>query len=371
MLAQRTPFQRYGDLYADTTRRCSSCSENSSTNAERVDAYYRNTDALNLPKLNTSRILGVVNEYTDVTVWRVRQTTYFKGTDVFSASSRCGDTIAPPTDPITLMRGVLGALDHDHASIAVLSSSELFGTAPFHVVAEKFLPVAAARSVLQKNPSSVIIVDALTPLLLKYFALIGIPSTRLHVIAAHSRPIIVQKLYVPLALSCGLVPQSIVQSMREWIRDEHQQVYEAAHHWRGEGNIVVIDRVEGGRCNRCLSNTHSLVAALRLRYPSRRVLTLVAGDRPLTYILEILANTSYLVAPHGAGEVHMLLLPDNASVVEIANKRPLNRCFEAMSGSCRLNYFMARSLDESTADIDAVLAAMSEIEAHHRSGATR
>lgn len=85
-------------------------------------------------------------------------------------------------------------------------------------------------------------------------------------------------------------------------------------------DIVILDRRENGVCKSCLIYADFLMSQLKTLYPNRNIIFLVAGNLVAKDVLKILSKASILIAPHGAGLIHMLLLPPGASVIEVFNR---------------------------------------------------
>jgi capsular polysaccharide biosynthesis protein len=214
---------------------------------------------------------------------------------------------------------------------AYLDASQYWGEAFYHAIQEKGFMLGAARVLLTQSPEMVIIVELLPPKLEEFAEeILGISKTRFHVM---SFAILVQKLYVPYGADCAVQSSQHTLLTREWIRDRHPRLYKISHH---PTDIVIINRNEGGVCNRCLRNSGELRVAVRKRYPLRTVHLVTLGDMRYVQVMELFAKTDIVIAPHGAGLVHMVFLPNG---LEILNKRnQCNFCFYELSLGLGLQY---------------------------------
>ena len=286
---------------------------------------------------------AVLKSFDDVVVYHADVSVYFKGPEVWSASYRCNpDKVTPAMQPPNSV-----SLELEEA---VLSASQIWGYGYFHLTFEKVFPIGAARSVLENRPHVKILVETNYPQVTEFFRLMGISADRIQAIG---NPVRVKKMHTTYHSMCGWISPQNMQLTRKWLRDYSKHLYEGKNGTR----IVMIDRVENGRCNRCITNTQEVVDLLKQTFPERQVDRYVAGDRSVTQVMEDLSAVEILIAPHGAGLANLIFLPDNAKVIEIQN-RPLffHPAFLELCSGLDLGYraISPRQLSETSVDWSSV-----------------
>lgn len=86
-------------------------------------------------------------------------------------------------------------------------------------------------------------------------------------------------------------------------------------------------------------NQDQLVAILRKRYPQADVSSINLEELPLKEQIEVMQNTSLLVAMHGSAFANMIFMPQNSAVLELfpfGFDRPTN---ENLATKLQINYF--------------------------------
>lgn len=302
---------------------------------------------------------AVIKSFDRTTVWKQFPNTYFQGPDVSSVSHRCSGEERP-----WYLSWILPTVYSKTFKSAYLVASQYWGQEFFHAIHEKGFMLGAARALLTQNPDMAIVVEALPPKLAEFAQeILGIPRARFHVMFF---AVLVEKLYVPYGADCATQSAQHTLLTREWIRDRHPTLYKAPPLLT---DITIIHRNEAGTCNRCLKNSEELRDAFRKYYPLRAVHLVVLGELPYAQVIKLLAKTDMLIAPHGAGLVNMILLPDGAKVLEILNKQDnCNFCFYELSLGLGLQYKAVSPLktgpstvDFTRVDVDHVLAAAEEM----------
>lgn len=261
---------------------------------------------------------AVVKEFQDVIVYRQWDTTYIHGPNIWTASERCYQGVTQPLLPLYSTFSI-----HE----AILVSSQIWGEVYFHYMTEKAFMIAGARELLESRPGMLILVEDAPPRLLEFFELLGVKNR----VIVYLGPVSIQKLHMPYYSQCGYTSSANLLLTRKWIRDRHPLP-------TGQNLIVVLDRMENGKCNRCFPGTDLLVKRLGEKYPGR-VKRWVAGGTTLKEQMGVLSQAKVFIAPHGSGLTNMIFLPDDALVIEITN-HPLNfnYCFFDMASSLGLKY---------------------------------
>jgi capsular polysaccharide biosynthesis protein len=196
-------------------------------------------------------------------------------------------------------------------------------------MAEKVFNLAPVRQLLPRFPNMKIIVETVTRQVLEAIEILGIDTSRIILIG---EPVFVRKLFAPYVIRCGVTTAVVAQSIRGWFQ-------EMLPPRPGPKDIIVLERSEPNLdCRRCLLNSKEVVDAIRAEFPSRRVTNIMFGNLPLRKQIEMLSQAEFLVAPHGAGLVNMVFLPNNGKVIEIAN-HPSRHHFEYYGLSMSLNLF--------------------------------
>lgn len=274
---------------------------------------------------------AVIKRFESTRVWRNLFNVFYQGPQVFSASRRCQNTWGETPWYLSWISPTLSTLTF---KTAYLDASQSWGSEFFHAIHEKAFSLGVARELLSQDPDMIIIVEILPPKLAEFaWEILGIPKERFHVL---SMAVTVEQLYVPFGLECAVQSKLHTLLTREWIWDRHPALYKTA---RKPTDITIVQRNEGGVCNRCLENSQDLYVAIQQRYPLRVVHHIVLGDLPYSKIIQLLSQTEVLIAPHGAGLVNMILLPSGAKVVEVQNKdNQCNLCFYELSLALGLRF---------------------------------
>lgn len=274
---------------------------------------------------------GVLKLYRDAVVWNENDATYAKSSSIFLGLARCGNldestSSLPPQSRVTVAY-----------PRAVLVSSQLWGENTYHAVSETVFPLALAYHAFLLTHETMIIVDRLIDIALAYFELLGIHErSRIVELSASGKAYLVGQLFLPTGSACGYSPSGTVSAMQQWIRSVHRTLYSSPSTAK---DIVVIDRKEDGYCAACFEYLDTLLAALRLAYPHRHVTSIVTGNMHPISIMEVLSRAEVVIAAHGAGLVHMVLLPEGAAVVEVHTRfNSPNECFRGLAGSANLKY---------------------------------
>jgi hypothetical protein len=284
---------------------------------------------------------SVLKMFEDCLVYTVHPTTYFKNDKVWSASERCLQT--GKTVPVAFKGDATGVPIID---AAVLLTSQQWGGAHFHYIAEKALIIGPARSVLEQ-PHVKLIVEQSPEHLLAFYELLGIERSR---VVISGQPMRVRKLYLPYYAQCGFVNSETLQLTRKWLQDRFPELYSKRPILAN--GILVVDRRENGICNRCLENTDAIIVALQKAFPTRKVFRYM-GDIPLKQQMEAFASGELIVAPHGAGLVNLVFAPNHAKVIEIYNNpHEVNYCFFDLALGLRLRYRMLSPLKTSDSMVD-------------------
>lgn len=263
---------------------------------------------------------AIIKAFEQVIVYRSHDTTYVHGPTVWTASERCyqGETpaVLPPSDAKFSI--------HE----ALLVSSQIWGEGYFHYMTEKGFMIAGARTLLESNPGMVILVEDAPNQLLDFFDLFGMKSR----VLVLKTPIKVHRLYMPYYSQCGYTSPSNLLLTRKWIRDRHPLP-------PIEPLVLVLDRKEHGKCNRCIEETADLIKELSVTYPDHRVERYVAGEMSLKEQMDKLGRAQVLIAPHGAGLTNMIFMQPTALVIELAtHPYYFNYCYYDMAAALGLKY---------------------------------
>jgi len=212
---------------------------------------------------------------------------------------------------------------------AVLMSSQIWGFGFYHYMSEKAFMLGAARSILESNPNSVLIIEEGPGPYMSFLKdILGISLDRVYVLSSQNDVWLVKKMHMTFYMSCGYVSPMNQRLIRKWVRDRHPAIYPGhvftvddprQNVYVQKGSIVILDRSEGGGCNRCIRNTGDLVTMLQGAVSDHPIVHLRAGDISVTGQMEIFAKCELLIAPHGAGLTNMLYMPDNGKILEIQN----------------------------------------------------
>jgi len=276
-----------------------------------------------------------LKQFENVSVWRSMYMTYFRNTHVFSVSHRCNKAGNFGNDAYYdkpwFFSWLLPTIHTTNIDVAYLDASQYYGDAFYHMVHEKFFALGIIREMLETYPNMIILVDVFPPKLAEFVQLLGLDSSRFHVI---STLLNVKTLYVPYSFVCTAMSSQHVLETRKWIRDRHPYLYVDT-----ATDIVLIDRMENGVCKRCLPNSQQLFDKLKQRFANRKIHHVIMGELTTYQVLRLLSQTNVLIAPHGAGLVHMIFLPDNAKVIEIMNHPEyINVLFNELSVVLGLDY---------------------------------
>lgn len=276
---------------------------------------------------------AVVKQFSNVLVWKQYPNVYFKGPNVFSVSHRCNSWDETPM----YLSWIIPVLNTKTFRHGYLDASQYWGGEFYHMMEEKGFLLGAARILLNQYPDMVIITESRFPKLLEFANdILGIPSHRFYAIS--TTIIRVHGLYVPYQTDCAVQSAQHTLLTREWIRDRHPELY-ARKVYKQDANIVLIHRNESGVCSRCLKNSPELYMAISKAFPHRNVHMVTLGDMSFVDIASLFSKTDILIAPHGAGLVNMIFLPDGAHIIEVMN-HPVrcNLCFYEMALALGLQY---------------------------------
>jgi len=196
---------------------------------------------------------------------------------------------------------------------AVLSASQIWGEGYYHMLVEKAFMLAAARDVIEGNPSAKIIFERNYFQLTDFLGLIGIKPSQILIVGP---PVKVKRLHMTYYSTCGYDSAENTQLMRKWIRDKNPDVYKRDR--ASCRDIVILDRSESG-CKRCLLNTKDVVTQVRLAFPDRQVVHMVAGRMSVRDQMKTVANAEIFFAPHGSGLTNLIFLPLHGKVLEVEN----------------------------------------------------
>ncbi|KAH9250911.1 hypothetical protein BASA81_011299 [Batrachochytrium salamandrivorans] len=308
---------------------------------------------------------AVIKTFESTKVWRNLFNVFYQGPQVFSVSHRCLNTWGETPWYLSWISPTISTTTFKSA---YLDASQSWGGEFFHAIHEKAFSLGAARELLNQNPDMIIIVEVLPPKLAEFaWEILGIPKARFHVL---SLTIVVEQLYVPFGLDCASQSRLHTLLTRDWIWDRHPTLYRTA---KKPTDITIVHRNEAGICNRCLENSNELYAAFQKQYPLRTVHHIVLGDLPYSQTIKLLAQTEILIAPHGAGLVNMILLPNGAKVIEIQNKDDqCNLCFYELSLALGLRFKAISPLkvgpsavDFTRVDIEHVLETVKDMMSAH------
>jgi hypothetical protein len=126
-------------------------------------------------------------------------------------------------------------------------------------------------------------------------------------------------------------------------------------------------RSKGEKVDRALHNVKETEKALRKRYPNCKIQSVSFEEIPFCEQLEVIVDTDVLVSVHGAGNVHVLFLPETAAVFEFfPAEMQGRRRFEFLSKARGLLYenheaeVTARDGDFMTVDITNAIPRLPE-----------
>jgi Glycosyltransferase 61 len=284
---------------------------------------------------------GIVKEYTDAVVYRGgRYYTFVKSPDTYLVLSRCS---AHEKEKVPLKKRLLPPIDSIEIFIdrAVLVSSADYHPVFYHMVSERVFPLGSLRAIFKKYPGITIIVDYLSQGLIQYAQLLGIDTNSIINIGevndqnVVSKSVYVGTLYLPVGIGCGHISRGHVAAFQSWVRDEHKDLYKA----KDRTSIGVIHRFENENTNYRFNNHDELMTALRTEWPHINIYDFIAGHHSIEEVMRMLSDTHLLIAPHGSGLVHMLLLPEGARVLEIFHRGVPNWCFGNLAISGNYPYY--------------------------------
>jgi len=342
------------------------------------DIEFFNTSNWNCPKdcidgkllwERTRNTPASIVQYNDVMVWRsfLSLSTYFKGKDIFSNSHRCQGM--ENESPWAFSSIINSLYSGNYIDEGFLDSSQIWGEQYYHMIQEKAFLFGTIRPLLKDNPNLKIIVDSL-PIKLSQFAnLLGINSKTFYIQDYTTLTTNVKKLHVPLFLDCATQSSEYSLSTRQWIRDEHSNLYPttssssktfnntASFIIKKPSDIIIINRIENGICNRCFLNSDGLYIQLQKIWGhKRKIHHLILGDYDMYDIMKLFSQTEFLIGPHGAGLVNMIFLPDNAKIIEIFNHpKECNFCFYELSQTLGLKHKIISPVDITHVNIPKII----------------
>jgi capsular polysaccharide biosynthesis protein len=132
-------------------------------------------------------------------------------------------------------------------------------------------------------------------------------------------------------------PRQFVRRLRGAVKE--LPVWQRARRAR-LGDIVVHDRVSEYVSTRVLAQGADIRAALQRRYGLSRKVVNYLGNESLADTLTIFSSSTLFVTVHGAGETNMIMLADNATVVEIMPHDYIQKLYAYMSTHLGFHHFI-------------------------------
>ncbi|KAI8837143.1 hypothetical protein BJ741DRAFT_648707 [Chytriomyces cf. hyalinus JEL632] len=218
----------------------------------------------------------------------------------------------------------------------VVALQQTWGIAYYHSITEDFLRVAMVYSHVIKHPEIKFLISLEYPMMQYMFSLINIDAQRLI-------PLQMEKTYyaenalVPAASDCGKLRPASGKFLRRLMRtnffnfNRHSLPSSQAFH------ILVQERPADDTRGRSIINHKEMVSALKAAFPDAIIDTFLGTESPeLTFQKHAISNL--IIAPHGAGLSHLLLVPEDAAVVEIHPSIEQVWCYEYSALGLELRY---------------------------------
>jgi hypothetical protein len=287
----------------------------------------------------------------NATIWRIDTSTFVSNNLIWTFAKRCSkgrDYRLPRESDIN---------EIIYIDSAVISPSELWADAFYHSIAEQVIPLALVRKQLHENPNLKLIFAGAPSGVHGWLDLLHISSDRI-VILSSNRLIKVKQLFFPLYASCGYLSEGILREFHKWIRCERPELFP----WESDqvvaqGHVLLIDRIEGGACNRCLRNTESeIIPALKAAYPKREIKHVILGKYTYSEQVKLFSMAALIVGPHGAGYTNMVFANNHVNMVEIFNDEG-NILYTRWAAFLHINYKAIRTWNMNHADVKEVVSA--------------
>jgi hypothetical protein len=253
----------------------------------------------------------------------------------------------------------------------------------YHYTSEIFFLVAACREQFESDSKFMFVINSKAAnLSIAQFALLNIPRDRIIVVGGHESVTFIRvlNLYIPSFSGCGHQSKGLASATRQWVIDSNHNVYTK----KNKKNILVLERRSISKvCKRCLVNTDDLVEATRKHLPDYNIMVLrvspdvsqmtwgetirylydvnsvdkkiswwetakflfgyyPADDKQLSMqeTMEVFANASIIVGPHGAAFTNMIF-SRNAALIEFPIGGQYNSCFLNLAVALNLRFYSA------------------------------
>ena len=217
-------------------------------------------------------------------------------------------------------------LTPQHRVDRCVTIAQYWGYGYYHFVGENLPRLIPVISSMRDTQNLLIHVHQKNKIVSQFLHFLNLDPKR-----AVSGNVFASELIVPEYIACGNTPAYLLHEMRNRILSE-LPVKNIVDNSR-KCNILVIKRQ-----TRIILNHAEMIKNLSYKFPWCSVVVHL-GDEPLAKQLQLMADASVVIAPHGAGLVNMFVCHRNTLIIEFLNRgADINVLYMIMSLKLGLRY---------------------------------
>lgn len=217
-------------------------------------------------------------------------------------------------------------LTPQHRVDRCVTIAQYWGYGYYHFVGENLPRLIPVISSMRDTRNLLIHVHQKNKIVAQFLQLLNLDPIRVV-----SGNVFASELIVPEYIACGNTPAYLLHEMQKRILSELPERNLVEN--RRKCNILVIKRQ-----TRIILNHAEMIKNLTYKFPWCSVVV-HSGDEPLAKQLQLMADSSVVIAPHGAGLVNMFVCRRNTLIIEFLNRgADINVLYMVMSLKLGLRY---------------------------------